>query len=275
MSRPGGRRADRASGPPSAADIDALAGVRVVLLSHVHDPATTPVFPGDPEFALTTAATVEKDGYFLHGIHCGEHTGTHWGAPRHFDPEGAAADDLGPEDLFLPAVRIDVREAAANDPDYRVTVADLTRFEREHGPVPTGAAVLLWSGWSDRWGTPAYANLDHAGVVHQPGFGVEVARWLVGSGRLGWRGALGSDTFGPDAGVDRGFAVSRLLYGSHRISLENLTNLAALPPTGARILVGGLMIRGGSGSPGIVYGVLPPSADQARSMGRAGSAGSI
>ena len=31
---------------------------RVVFLSHVNDPARTPVFPGDPEFTLTTAFTV-------------------------------------------------------------------------------------------------------------------------------------------------------------------------------------------------------------------------
>ena len=35
------------------------AGFRnVVFLSHVNDPATTPGFPGDPAFTLTTAFTV-------------------------------------------------------------------------------------------------------------------------------------------------------------------------------------------------------------------------
>jgi len=39
--------------------------LRLVSLSHVNDPATTNVFPGDPPFELETIATIEHDGYFL------------------------------------------------------------------------------------------------------------------------------------------------------------------------------------------------------------------
>ncbi|MDD9371302.1 MAG: hypothetical protein PV358_14380, partial [Acidimicrobiales bacterium] len=109
-----------------------------------------------------------------------------------------------------------------------------------------------------RWGTPAYANLDADGVIHQPGFSIEAAQWLVDTGRLGRRGALGTDTFGPDRGVDDSYAVSTLLYGEHRISLENLANLQALPAQGARVLVGGPINRAGSGSSASIFGVLPP-----------------
>ena len=235
----------------------ALAGLTVVVLSHVHDPATTPLFPGDPEFTLTTAATVEADGYYLQVACQGEHTGTHWGAPCHFDPGGAHADELDPADLFLPAVRIDVRAAAARDPDYQIQVADLLDFERRHGRIPPGAAVIAWTGWARVWGTPAYPNLDSAGRIHQPGFSLAAVEWLLDTGRLGRRGALGSDTFGPDPGTDDSYAVSRALYGEHRISLENLTNLEALPPIGAHVLVGGPIHRAGSGSPATVFGLIP------------------
>ncbi|MBL7496999.1 cyclase family protein [Frankia sp. CNm7] len=240
----------------------ALAGwpaapVRPVLLAHVHDPATTPLFPGDPPFTMTTAASIDVDGYYLRRVCSGEHTGTHWGAPAHFEAGGAAADELTADDLFLPAVRLDVRAAAARDPDYQVTVADLAAFEDAHGPIPPGAAVLAWTGWSDRWGTPAYANLDSAGRIHQPGFALAAVEWLLETGRLGRRGALGTDTFGPDPGLDTSYAVSRALYGQRRISLENLTNLGALPAVGAWVLVGGTRNRAGSGSPATVYGLLP------------------
>ena len=231
--------------------------VRPVLLAHPHDPGRTPIFPGDPPFTVTPAATVEADGYYLQRVSCGEHTGTHWGAPAHFDPAGLTADQLTADDLFLPAVRLDVRAAADANPDYEVTVADLVAFEAAHGPIPPGAAVLAWTGWSARWGTPAYPNLDAAGRRHQPGFALAAAEWLVATGRLGERGALGTDTFGPDPGLDDGFAVSRLLYQRRRISLENLTNLGALPPAGAWVLVGGTRNRAGSGSPATIYGLLP------------------
>ncbi len=234
-----------------------LDDVRLVNLSHVNDPATTPVFPGDPEFRLTTVATVPEDGFYMQYVQESEHTGTHWGAPAHFDENGLYADQLDPNDLFLPAVKIDVRRKAAADADYGVTVDDLRRWERRHGRIPRGAAVILWTGWESRWGTPGYANLDAEGVIHQPGFTVEAAQWLIDTGRLARRGALGTDTFGPDRGVDPDYAVSVALYKEHRISLENLANLGQLPATGAWVLVGGPINRRGSGSTATIFGLIP------------------
>ena len=81
----------------------------LIFLSHVNDPATTSLFPGDPEFTLETMATVPVDGFYMQYVREGEHTGTHWGAPAHFQEGGLTADQLDPGDLFLPAVKIDVR----------------------------------------------------------------------------------------------------------------------------------------------------------------------
>jgi kynurenine formamidase len=233
--------------------------MRLISLSHVNDPATTPVFPGDPPFSLEVVATIPEHGFYQQYVRQAEHTGTHWGAPAHFAAGGRTADRLDPSDLFRPAVTIDVRERAARDPDYAATVDDLVDFERRFGRIPDEAAVILWTGWSARWGTPAYAGLDGDGVMHQPGFGVEAVRWLLSSGRLGERGALGTDTFGPDVGRDATYAVSKLLYGARRISLENLTNLDALPPRGAHALVGGPIHRRGSGSTATIWGLIPPA----------------
>lgn len=236
-----------------------LGRLGLVFLSHVNDPATTPIFPGDPEFTLTTMATVPVDGFYMQYVQEGEHTGTHWGAPAHFQEGGLTADQLDAEDLYLPAVKIDVRAQAAADADYAVTVDDLRAWERSHGRIPRGAAVVAWTGWEARWGSAAYPNLDGDGVIHQPGFSVEAAQWLIDTGRLARRGALGTDTFGPDRGIDDTYGVSTLLYAEHRISLENLANLASLPATGAWVLVGAPINHAGSGSTGTVYGVLPPT----------------
>jgi len=255
-----------AAGPARAADAGPsnvwdgmvrLDRLRLVSLSHVNDPASTPIFPGDPPFTMTTAATVEQDGYYLQDVHEGEHTGTHWGCPRHFHVDERAADQLEPNDLLLPAVRIDIRRQSAHNADYGLTVADLVAWESHHGRIPDGSAVVLWTGWGERWGTPAYANTGADGLTHQPGFTLESVQWLVDTGRLGVRGALGSDTFGPDRGVDDTFAVSSLLYHHRRISLENMANLQLLPDAGGYILVGGVINRHGSGSPATIYGILP------------------
>lgn len=233
--------------------------VTVVSLSHVNDPATTPLFPGDPAFTVETVFTVASDGYYLQSVRQGEHTGTHWGAPAHFQEGGLTADELDPGDLFLPAVKIDIRAKARVDADYALTVQDILKWEHDNGQIPDEAAIILWTGWGSSWGTSAYRNADSAGVTHQPGFSVEAVEWLLDRGRLGIRGALGSDTFGPDVGTDVTFAVSRLLYRERRISLENLNNLAALPERGAWVLAGGTINKGGSGSPATIFGLLPRS----------------
>ncbi|WP_227998134.1 cyclase family protein [Nocardia australiensis] len=224
---------------------------RLINLSHVHDPATIALFPGDPEFRTDLVATIADDGYYLRHIHQGEHTGTHWGAPIHFHADGLAADQLDLDDLLLPVVKVDVRQRCERNSGYAITVADLTEWESEHGRIPDESAVVAWTGWDGKWGTPAFIR------DQQPGFAVETMRWLLRTGRLGRRGALGIDTFGPDLGSDDSYAVSKLLYREHRISLECLANLAELPVTGAWILVGGAIYRGGSGSPATVFGIVP------------------
>jgi kynurenine formamidase len=246
------------TGEPARADGRPGLALDLVSLSHVNDPATTTVYPGDPAFELETVATIEKDGYYLRFVREGEHTGTHWGAPGHFTAGGALADDLDPADLFRPAAKIDVRRACARDPDFTLSVRDLEAFERRHGRIPEESMVILWTGWESRWGTPAYLNLDDDGVMHQPGFGLDAVQWLVDTGRLGHRGGTGTDTFGPDPGTDATYAVSRLVYQRHRISLEVLANLGALPATGAYVLCGGQINRAGSGSTALIYGILPP-----------------
>ncbi|MFQ6394601.1 cyclase family protein [Nocardia sp. KC 131] len=228
---------------------------RLVSLSHVHDPATTPLFPGDPEFRTDIAATVANDGYYLRYIQQGEHTGTHWGAPIHFHADGLAADELDIEDLLLPAVKIDVRDRCERDRGYAITVADIEEWETKHGRIADGSAVIAWTGWDIKWGTPEFIGTTETGAK-QPGFAVATMEWLLRTGRLGRRGALGIDTFGPDLGSDDTYAVSKLLYREHRISLECLANLAALPVTGAWVLVGGALYRGGSGSPATIFALI-------------------
>ncbi|MDP9641122.1 kynurenine formamidase [Actinopolyspora lacussalsi] len=231
--------------------------MRLVNLSHVNDPETTSIYPGDPEFTLSTVATLEQDGFYLQYVQEGEHTGTHFGAPCHFNAGEPGADELEPEDLLLPAVKIDVRREAERDPDHAVTVEDLWRFERRHGPIPRNAAVVLWTGWQEKWGTPAFRNLDEQGRMHHPGFSPEAVGWLLETGRLGYRGALGTDTFSPDVGTDHQYRVSLMLYKRHRISLEVLANLERLPTTGGWVLAGGPAHRNGSGATSTVFGLLP------------------
>ncbi|WP_394830282.1 cyclase family protein [Pendulispora rubella] len=230
---------------------------RLISLAHVNDPATSSVFPGDPPFQLTTVATIERDGFYLQYVQQGEHTGTHWGAPVHFHANEAAADELDPEDLFLPAIKLDFRAQSAAHADAAVTVADLDAWVARHGPMPQEAAVILWTGWESRWGSPGFAHADAEGGMHHPGFSVAAVEALLARGVLGRRGALGTDTFSPDVGTDATYSVSKLLYREHRISLEVLANLENLPAQGAYVLAGGPIHRRGSGSTATVFAFVP------------------
>ena len=232
-------------------------GVRLVFLSHVNDPATTTLYPGDPEFELEVMTTIPADGYYMQYVREGEHTGSHWGAPAHFQEGGRTADQLDADDLLLPAVKVDVRRQAAADADYGVSVADLRAWERRHGRMPAGAAVVLWTGWEAKWGTDAYANLDADGVIHQPGFLLEAAEWLVERGVLGERGALGSDTFGARPGHrQRLRRLGRALRPAAHQPREH--DQPGRPADEGRPRAGGEPInKAGSGAPATIFGLLP------------------
>lgn len=237
---------------------------KVVFLSHENDPAVIPGFPGDPRFTLHTSFTVASDGHYLQYVKEGEHTGTHYSAPCHFHVRALCADELAPGDFILPAVVVDIRDKVANDVDYQVTVRDLRAWEATNGPMPANAAVLLWTGCDQFWGPDRgpgvisyYTCESRLGGFHQPGFSLASVRWLIGQGVLGDRGALGTDTFGPDPGSDFHFRETSLTLHKHRFTIENMTNLGELPTTGAWIVWGSPRNRGGSGAPSTVLGLIP------------------
>jgi kynurenine formamidase len=79
-----------------------------------------------------------------------------------------------------------------------------------------------------------------------PGYGAEAAALLVEERRVGM---LGIDTASIDYGASQDFPVHRLAAARNVGGLENLTNLAALPATGAAVLALPMKIEGGSGGP--------------------------
>jgi kynurenine formamidase len=245
-------------GPGAGAAGSAAAGPfgfsGVVYLSHVNT-LDMPIFPGDPKFRLRTLFTVEKDGFRLNLMSIGEHSGTHWGSPCHFNLGERCAEDMAPEDFFHPAVVVDARRQSEANADYALTVADLQAFERDHGRIPDNAIVVMWTGWQERWSDPEeYANADKRGLLHFPGISVEATQWLIENRELG---GLGIDTLGVDPGIDEEFKTNTLLLRGHRIHLENMAGLEQMPPKGGWIVVGGVRNEGGSGSPATVFGLVP------------------
>lgn len=232
----------------------ARAFAKVVFLSHVNT-TDMPIFPGDPTPVLKPQFTVEKDGFALLAVTMGEHSGTHWGAPSHFNADQKTADQLPPTSFVFPAAVIDIRAKVAENPDYALSLADVKEYEKANGRIPDHAMVIAFTGWDKRWSDPeAFFNEDKDKVMHYPGIGIDATEWLIENRALG---GLGIDTHGVDPGADETYATNTALLRDDRIHLENLAGLEQMPAKGAWIVVGGVRNAKGSGSPATVFGFLP------------------
>ena len=216
-----------------------------------------PAWPGDDKtFEAQVVATPEKDGYLARSFWMLEHYGTHMDAPAHFPPGKFTLDQIPVAHFFGPAVVIDVREETSKDPDYRLSTARVEKWEAAHGRIPSGAIVMIRTGWASRWPDQArYRNMDENKVMHFPGFSVESAKLLVARGVVG----LGIDTLSIDYGASKDFEVHHVDLPAGLYNLENLANLDQLPEAGAFLIAAPIKLEGGSGGPVRVFALLPPA----------------
>jgi kynurenine formamidase len=230
--------------------------LRIVDLSWPLNPRSA-FWPGEnyKPFELHTIATLEKDGVLSKAFSSPEHLGTHLDAPNHFEPGQPSVDQIPAEQLFTPGVVIDVRGPVSADPDYRVGLDDIRRFEATHGQIPSGAVVLALTGWSQFWDNPTrYQNKDVMSRLHFPGYSAEAVQFLIEQRQV--RG-VGLDTMSVDYGLSRDFVVHHLLGKAGRYGLENLANLDKLPPRGFTLFIAPMKIETGSGGPTRAFAVLP------------------
>ena len=187
-----------------------------------------------------------------------EHGGTHLDAPVHFAEGGWTNDQIPLASLVGPAVVVDVTSRV--QPDYLLSVDDLTKWEAEHGRVPKGAIVLVRTGWDARYqdraaylGT-ALRGPDAVAQLHFPGVSAEAAQWLVDNRTIA---ALGIDTPSIDYGQSADFRAHVILYKKNIPGFENVANLATLPPVGSFVVALPMKIEGGSGGPLRIIGYVP------------------
>jgi kynurenine formamidase len=191
-----------------------LSRVRIVDLTHAFDEHTI-YWPTSPSgFVMERLSYGKTAGgwfYASNAICAPEHGGTHLDAPIHFFEGRRTVDSIPLEQLIAPAVVIDVAERAAADPDLRLSAADVLAFEARHGQIPTGAIVLLRTGWSERWpDRRAYLGDDTPGDasgLRFPSFGEDAARLLVDQRGVA---ALGVDVASIDYGQSTDFIVHRV-----------------------------------------------------------------
>lgn len=213
--------------------------------------------------------THKKDGIFDCYNHLMEECGTHCESPAHLI-SGAPTNEKTPlSSLIGPAVVINVLEKCRTNPDYRLSQEDLVDWETRHGRIPDGAWLIMYSGWSDRWDSPAFFNTDANNRDHYPGFDPAVMRWLVETNRH--ITGIATECMSPEGGssmrpakpVKRTGLTQKisvrdeLLPVWNTLVIEDMANVSSLPEAGAWIIVGVIPFRSGSAGQSRIFGVLP------------------
>jgi kynurenine formamidase len=191
--------------------------------------------------------------------YCGaEHGGTHLDAPFHFAEGKWTTEQIPLGRTIGPAVVIDVRLQAEADRDYRLTAGAIRRWERANGTMPSGAIVLMHSGWGRHWSDrKRYFGSDEPGDatrLHFPGLSKEAAEFLVKERQIK---AVGIDTPSIDHGPSKDFIVHQIFGAANVPIFENVAALERLPAKGATVFAIPMKIKGGSGAPLRMFAVLP------------------
>lgn len=227
---------------------------RYIDLTHEFSSETL-YWPTSKKFELEKVfeGKTERGLYYAANNFCAaEHGGIHLDAPIHFAEDAQTAEQVPLENLIGEAIVVDVTEKTEKDRDYEVAVRDFVEWESEHGEIPSGAIVLLRTGYSVYWPDAVrYLGTARRGKkairqLHFPGLHPEAAQWLVDRRKIK---AVGIDTASIDRGQAKIFMSHRILLGRNIPVFENLVSLEKLPAKGARLIALPMKIKGGSGAP--------------------------
>ncbi|ARP73806.1 cyclase [Streptomyces pluripotens] len=194
-----------------------------------------------PAPKFTPTSTWEEHRMRVMRLDIPTHIGTHVDAPSHFVEDGATLDQVSPSALVGRAYCLEVPREGAEP----ITAADL----KAAVDLEPGDALLIRTGWDDRYSEPAY-------VDRHPYLTVDAAEWAVAKGlRL-----IGMDTMSPEIPMsmrqpDFPYDVHRTLLGAGTLLVENLV-LREISDHWCTLFVGVLNVHGGDGAPARALAVL-------------------
>ena len=206
---------------------------RFVELSHNLKDGMDP-YPGlpKPRFGAVIDHEASRERYtggaefYLGSIDAPANMGTYLDSPFHRFRE---REDLAGITLDRVA---DLRGFAVN---ARV---DDRAIDIEIPAEPEGAAILIRTGWSDRWGTPDYWELG-------PYIAPDALERLIAAKPA----LVGVDCWNVDDTQDLSRRVHTGLLDAGILIVEHMTNLVELPPSGFRFYAVPLAIEGGASFP--------------------------
>ena len=224
-------------------------------LTHTLSMHTTPhtIYPGDPPLAIRSHCTIAADGYSVHALSLGTHTGTHLDAPKHFVESGEGVSEIGLERLVGRALVVDYTldggELSVEGMERRRIEWDELEDVWRRQYEKTGVALktlgemvdcgvykmlLVNTGWGEtHYPSPSSRDrYDPARFFAHPYFAPSVAQRLMepsSSVRL-----FGCDTPSPDetpwegVGGEGGFKFHEVVLGGGGLILENAKGLGEL-----------------------------------------------
>lgn len=233
---------------------------KVIDLTHTFDDQTI-YWPNAQPFHWEKESWGKSAGGYWYSAarySASEHGGTHLDSPIHFGEGQATTDQLPVSKLIGPALVIDIVSSCAGNADYRLTVEDITKWEREHGRIEPASLVLIRTGWSKYWpDRKRYLGSDVPGDIanlHFPGISREAAELLARERKID---GLGIDTASIDYGASKDFIAHQILNGAGIYGLENIDGLDQLPAKGATLIALPMKIKGGTGGPARIIAILP------------------
>jgi kynurenine formamidase len=200
-----------------------------------------PQWPSKLEFKHHAHMSYHQDGYLTTNLSTATGVGTHVDSPAHFYEGMRSIDQLTLEELYCPAVVIDIEKQSIENADYTLQYQDLKEWIHNYGPIPKGALVIAKTGWFNKWSNPEhYTNLGSDQKMHFPGFSAQAAEFLLDLKVAG----IAIDTFSLDHGVSEDFPVHKIMLGANKYQIENIANLDKLPTKGAYVLTCPIPILG-------------------------------
>ncbi|XP_052082379.1 isatin hydrolase-like [Mytilus californianus] len=187
-----------------------------------------------------------------------EHAGTHLDSPAHFYKDRNRTHNVPLENLIGPGVIINVKNKAAMNADYQVSIDDLKQWESMYDKIPENAIIIMNSGWHEHYPNASLVfntdSLTDSSTFHFPCWHEDTIEWLISERSVN---VVGVDTPSTDFGQTQNFAVHISLGKANISGAENVANLDAIPESGSMIFVAVTKIYDESGGPARIFATIP------------------
>jgi kynurenine formamidase len=232
--------------------LDLLRGFECVDLTHILE-ENIPTFPGHTKFFMNEWVSA-GDPAFLNVISMGDHSGTHFDAPAHFnhdkaDPARLYCHEIDPMALVGRAVKLTFGPFEAVN--ATIGAKDIKAWEAKNRAITPEDIVIFDYQWANKW---RLVTEGSEFTDKWPGIDPSAAEYLLQKKIR----AVGTDCLSIDAADGCGYAFPGHLDMLRKgvLVLENLCNLEKLPNEFALICLP-LKLRDAGGSPVRAVALVP------------------